>query len=171
MSGAIEDFVQRIRYGKTVIYSRPAKYKVNQTKQANECRSKFALNVGFAKAVNAVPELKQIWKSAKLDGVVAYNRIIKYNRNFIADDKLTIKNIIITAGILLSVTSLELNESELVTNISLQERKIKSLLNPPFNFYIIVYLFNRKVKSVKAFEVYAEKIAHHQIQLITSMKL
>ncbi len=61
---------------------------------------------------------------------------------------------------MLSVISLELNGSELVANISLQEGEIKSLLKPPFNFYYVLYLFNRKVKSVKAFEVYAEKIAH-----------
>jgi len=47
--GTLGDTIFRKRYGKTVIYSRPSKYRVSKSKAAKEGRNSFALSVGFVK--------------------------------------------------------------------------------------------------------------------------
>lgn len=119
VTGTLGDAIFRKRYGKTVVYSRPSKYRISKSKAAKEGRNSFALSVAFAKTVNSISELKQIWYLAKLDGVVAYNRVIKYNKGFIINDSLTTKNIITPPGVGLLISDLQFSENILKFKIGL----------------------------------------------------
>ena len=155
VTGKIGDVVQRNRYGKTVAYMYPSKYKVSQSAQAKEGRSKFALSVAFAKAVNSVQELKQIWKTAKLDGVVAYNRVIKYNRNFISGSRLTVNNIITPEGNKLNINSLDISKTSLSVNFLLFDKGSAPLFNIPLNIYYVLYFYNPKIKPSEELALYS----------------
>lgn len=148
VTGTLGDVVRRKRYGKIIVSSRPSKYKKSKSKLAVEGRNSFALSVAFAKTVNSNPELKQVWQYAKLDGVVAYNRVIKYNKQFIKDGSLTTDNIITPAGVFLSLTEFVLTENNILLKINLKEKELKKLLQTPFHLHTINYAFN-PLSSVK----------------------
>lgn len=151
ITGRIGDVVQRRRYGKIVAYSRPAKYKISKSVAAKEGRNRFALSVAFAKSVNAVPELKQIWKYAKIEGVVPYNRIIKHNRNLSAGDHLTTGNIITPPGYFLKVNDFTFNNPGINITITTDEPGLKNILQHPFMCCLTIYLFNPKKKQSPSF--------------------
>lgn len=158
ITGTLGNIVRRKKYGKTVVYLRPAKYRISKSNEAKAGRTSFALSVALARAVNSIPELKQIWKVAKLEGVVAYNRIIKYNKKFISKDNLTIQNIITPAGTFLLVNSIIVTKTELNLEILIMEDALKSLLQSPFNFYYALYLSNPVNANIKPFDVLCRSI-------------
>ena len=140
VTGTLGDIVRRKRYGKIVVSRRPSRYRKSKSKKAVDGRNSFALSVAFAKAVNKIPHLKQVWQLAKLEGVVAYNRVIKYNKLFIKDNTLTLKNIITPKGIYLLLTEFNVQDNHLTLKIDLKENDLKQLLNIPFYLHIIFYL-------------------------------
>ena len=155
VTGTLGDTVRRKRYGKTVVYTRPGKYRISKSKQAKAGRNAFALSVAFAKNINSIPELKQIWQLAKLEGIVAYNRIIKYNKKYIEVDKLTTKNTITPGGIYLLLKDLEITGNKITFKIDLSEESLKSLLQVPFNLYYTLYFHNPISTNNKPFEITA----------------
>jgi hypothetical protein len=155
VTGTLGDIVRRKRYGKIVVSRRPSKYRKSKSKAAVDGRNSFALSVAFAKAVNSIPHLKQVWQLAKLDGVVAYNRIIKYNKQFIKDSSLTVNNIITPKGIFFLLNDFSLQNKKLVLSIDLKETDLKKLLTPGFYIHIILYAFNATGTKSKEFFITA----------------
>lgn len=155
VTGTLGDIVRRKRYGKIVVSRRPSKYRKSKSKAAVDGRNSFALSVAFAKAVNSIPHLKQVWQLAKLDGVVAYNRIIKYNKQFIKDSSLTVNNIITPKGIYFLLNDFSLQNKKLVLSIDLKETDLKKLLTPGFYIHIILYAFNAAGTKSKEFFITA----------------
>jgi hypothetical protein len=92
--GKIGDYVFRIINGKPFASSRPKKYNASQSESAKANRGKFGITIQFAKYVNSIPELSQIWKLAKIKGSTSFNKLVKYNIKSINDGFLTTSNII-----------------------------------------------------------------------------
>lgn len=156
VTGTLGDTIFRKRYGKTVVYSRPSKYRISKSKAAKQGRNSFALSVAFAKSVNSIPELKQIWYLAKLQGVVAYNRVIKYNKGFIINDSLTTKNIITPPGVDLFISDLQFSENILNFKIDLNHTPLKMLLQVPFHLSYLLYFYNPINTINKPFEIVSQ---------------
>lgn len=159
LSGTLGDTVHRIRNGKPVVSLRPGKYKISKSEAAKKGRNTFALSVAFAKAINNISELKQIWQIAKLEGFIAYNRIIKYNKKIINSDGLTTKNIITPIGIFFNITSLEITSQNLQLKISLDEEPLKNLLQPPFMIYYVLYINIPNDNLTSPFQILARSAA------------
>ena len=153
VTGTLGDIVRRKRYGKIVVSRRPSKYRKSKSKEAVEGRTSFALSVAFAKTVNSIPALKQIWQIAKLEGVVAYNRIIKYNKQYISDSSLTFQNIITPNGHNIIFPVFSLLEMKFQITIEANAEPLLSFIKQPFYLHIIIYAFNPKVNMKRPFEV------------------
>lgn len=153
ITGMLGNIVRRKRHGKIIVSLRPARYRKSKSKQAVEGRNSFALSVAFAKAVNSIPQLKQVWQLAKLEGVVAYNRVIKYNKKFIKENSLTLNNITTPNGVALLLTDFKIVNKGVSLKIELKERELKRLLQNPFYLHLIIYAFNPVSSRMDSFVV------------------
>ncbi len=96
-SGKIKNVVYRVMNGKPFASNRPLKYNASKSKAAVAQRSKFAVTVEFAKYVNSIPVLLNIWKAAKIKGTTSFNRIMKFNLKNVNEKFPTAHNIITPA--------------------------------------------------------------------------
>ena len=127
ISGKVGNTVVRIRYGKEVVYSKPSITNISYSDKAVAGRAKFAHTVKLARLINSNPDLSTIWKSAKIKGTNAYQKIIKHNAGFTTPEGLTINNIISPPGLEIFKSSLIVDENfiklesevELKSNFSL----------------------------------------------------
>ena len=78
-SGKVKNIVYRVMNGKTFASHRPLKYNASKSQVAVSQRSKFAVAIKFAKYVNSIPVLSNIWKEAEIKGTTSFNRIVKFN--------------------------------------------------------------------------------------------
>lgn len=156
ISGKIGDVVHRNRYGKTVAYLLPSRYKASQSVQAKEGRNKFALSVAFAKTVISLDELKHIWKIARLDGVVAYNRIIKYNRNLASGSTLTLRNIITPSGRSYNIYFAEMDKEKALVKFLPEGNDYKS--GDSFLGCYVIYLYNPRTKPAIEYQLFSGKV-------------
>lgn len=92
LQGKLSDVVFRVRNGKVVVYSRPAKQKVSKSEAVIKARKKFALTVALAKEINSNEILSELWKNSKVNATNSYQKIIKYNSTLTNSDTLTIQN-------------------------------------------------------------------------------
>jgi hypothetical protein len=111
ISGVLGHIVYKQFNDKTVIYSRPEKYKRTKCPKARAVRDKFGDVVKFAKHINSNPYLKAIWKQSKIKGFSAYHKIIKTNHKLTVNQKLGETNIIVPNAATLPVLSLNLNRN------------------------------------------------------------
>lgn len=79
VTGKLGNVVIRELNGKLVASIRPAKYKTGRSQFAKTNRNRFAVSVNFARCVNSINILKEVWRMADLEGTYAFNRILKYN--------------------------------------------------------------------------------------------
>ena len=94
LKGKAGYYVFRIINGEPYASLRPEKYNASQSESAKANRGRFGTTIQFAKYINSIPELSQIWKFAKLEGNTSFNRLVKYNIKSIRDSSLTTANII-----------------------------------------------------------------------------
>ncbi len=153
VTGTLGNIVRRKRYGKIVVYIRSGKYRKSKSLEAKAGRNSFALSVALARVVNSISDLKQIWQLANLEGVVAYNRIIKYNKQYIKDDSLTVNNIITPKGIHLLLSEFKITNDQIQLTINLKEAPLNKLLHNSFNLHLVLYAFNPKVTMKKPYEL------------------
>lgn len=147
VSGKMGDVVFRRMNGKKFISLSAKKYKISQSDKAKEGRANFAALVKFAKFINSIPELKEVWSTAKIEGTNSYHRIIKYNSKLINSGKLTKANKITPDGLALRITSLLLNEAnELELDISFPQDKI----NFPAQLYLVLVFDNDQILKQSA---------------------
>ena len=141
VSGKLGEFVFRKMNGGKFVSLSPDKYKISQSAEAKTGRANFAATVKFAKFINSIPELKEIWSTARIEGTNSYHRIIKYNAKRVNSGKLTTANKIIPEGQILTISSISLKEeNQLELNILLPHDKI----NFPAELYLI-FAFHKDV--------------------------
>lgn len=147
ISGKSGGKVYRHMNGKTFYSIRPDSYNISQTAKAKESRNNFALVVKFAKEIIKYPELKLVWKRAKLKGTTSYHRIIKHNIKFIKENKLSVFNIIAPEGEYFPLMSYVISDDSIILNLTSGAIVQSSLFQFPFSFLAVVYLFEPKKKS------------------------
>lgn len=118
-AGKMGDVVFRQMNGKTFASLRPDKYKPTKSAKLKTARKNFAVTIGFAKNINALPALREIWRVAKLPGKLPFNRIVKSNRAYAADGVLTKRNIITPEGLFFDVNSISIKDKVLDISFSL----------------------------------------------------
>lgn len=165
ITGTLGNVVRRKRFGKIVVSLRPSKYRKSKSKLAVAGRNSFALSVSLAKAVNKIPQLKQVWQIAKLEGVVAYNRIIKYNKKFIKDDLLTTQNIITPVGVPMLLDDFKIYNKSISFKIILNNNRLKKLLKDSFHLHLVFYLFDPKNSKKKSFSISSQSKIVEQLPL------
>ncbi len=97
-SGKMKNVVYRVMNGQPFASNRPVKYNASKSKAAVYQRSKFAVSIEFAKYVNSIQVLSNIWKNANIAGTTSFNRIVKFNLNNVNDRSPTGNNIITPAN-------------------------------------------------------------------------
>ena len=93
-SGKLGNKVYRVMNGKNFVSYRPDKYNISQSKAAISHRAKFSIMIEFAKYINSISTIKQIWKAPRIKGTTSFNRIVMYNSKFVCDKSPTVNNII-----------------------------------------------------------------------------
>ena len=142
VSGKLGEFVFRRMNGKKFVSLSPDKYRISQSNEAKKGRANFAATVKFARFINSIPELKEIWSGAKVEGTNSYHRIIKYNAKSVNSGKLTASNKITPDGLQLTISSISLKEKNILElNISLSPDK----LNFPAVLYLIFVFDNKEI--------------------------
>ena len=144
IKGKLGSIVFRKLNGKTVLSARPVKYKAAKTKPAKKTRAKFALTVSFARFVNSIITLKEIWTKAAIPGTNSYQKLIKHNLKITDEDSLTVKNMITPPGIPLMIEKLILNNDGISFTINLDNSRQNNELTFPFQVYSILYFSEPK---------------------------
>ncbi len=98
ISGKLGNTVTRIRNGKEVVYLLPDKVNVSNSPSAKAARRKFGLKVKFAKLINSIPVLSDVWSVAQIHGSNSNQRLISHNPIPKDEMNLTMKNIITPSG-------------------------------------------------------------------------
>jgi len=139
-SGKMKNVVYRVMNEQTFASNRPLKYNASKSKAAVFQRSKFAVTIEFAKYVNSIPVLSNIWKEARIKGTTSFNRLVKFNIKNVNDKSPAVNNIITPAGC------------------------TKNLLNFPFNDLLL----NAKEKKIKLplIIIGDETIYNHEYDLV-----
>jgi hypothetical protein len=125
--------------GQTYFKSHAKRHKKSHTKMAVHGRNNFASVVKFAKGVNQIPGIKEIWKNSSFQGRNAFQKIIKNNMPLARDGNLTIKNFIIPKGNKLFIPDLILEKDSV--NF---EFDVYGLIRPPLTIHMFFYLYNHK---------------------------
>jgi hypothetical protein len=134
LEGRVDYLVFWKRNGERFVSVRPRHYNASKSEAAKTGRTNFAASVALAKAVNAVPVLKEIWTDAKVSGTDSYHRIIKFNSKLVQKGALTVTNKITPAGLPLYILSAEINYSSLQLTFSFAP-------NNNIKFPVTAYIF------------------------------
>ena len=97
--------------GRVLISEKPAKEK-KETPKSGKGRSDTSIT--FARYVNSIPEISNIWNNAKVKGTSPFNKLVKNNLKFIDYNLLTVYNII-TPNIS-ELNEIKLQPSEIIMN-------------------------------------------------------
>ncbi len=97
--------------GKVLTAEKPVKEKKETTKSS---KGRSDTSITFAKYVNSIPEISNIWNNAKVKGTSPFNKLVKNNLKFIDYNLLTVYNII-TPNIS-ELNDIKLQASEIVLN-------------------------------------------------------
>jgi len=142
--GKLGNTINRIRNGKEVVYTKPAKVRISQSKKAKAFRNKFALTVNLSKFINSISALSNIWNSAVVRGTNSYQKLIKYNSKFTSINSLTIKNVITPPGINFSIDEITYSGNKillLVNSINTGFPNPKSFAR---TIYSVLYFYEPK---------------------------
>ena len=149
ISGKTGTKVFRRMNGETFYSTRPESYNISQSAKAKESRSNFSLVIKFAKIVNEQPALKLAWQKAKIKGTTAFNRIVKHNINFVKENQLSVFNIITPKGESFPASSYIATDTSLVFRLENSFILQSSFKELPFKLVAVVYLSERKRKSLE----------------------
>ena len=113
VTGKISTLVFRKMNGKNFVSVRPKKYKPGKSAVVIQSRSNFAAVINFAKNINSVQGIKEIWTNAKIKGTNSFQKIIKNNLKLVNQGTLTTANKITPDGLFLKLNSASINDSTL----------------------------------------------------------
>jgi hypothetical protein len=136
VSGKLGDIVFRKMNGKTVVSIRPRNYKPTKSEKARKTRSKFGLIVSFAKYINSIPYLKEVWLRANIPGSNSYQKIIKHNSKVGQESTLTIKNIITPKGFPITVEGLSVKNNKISLTLNFHNIEVA-----PYEVHLIIYFY------------------------------
>lgn len=158
INGKIGKYVVRKFNGQKVIACRHAHYKKTKSKQAILNQNKFSIVSKFAKQINSIPPLSDIWKKSKLKGFSAYHKIIKANIKFAAANSLSEFNIIVPPSLYGFVADVSLSNNMLIFSINHLQFADLLIHDNQFNLFIILS-FIKSAKSKKGKSA-AEFVSH-----------
>ena len=147
--GKSGEYVYRIVNGKPFASLRPEKYNASQSEAAKDNRGKFGTTIKFAKYINSIPELSNIWKFAKTKGKTSFNKIVKYNIKSIEDCSFTTSNII-TPNLSTHFANMKIISFDGVTikfDISLNNNTKTPITNSPLLVFAVIALQNPKPRN------------------------
>ena len=123
-------------------------HKKSRTKKAVTGRHNFKSVVNFAKGINNIPVLKEIWSSSSLEGRNAYQKLIKYNMPLAYNGNLSIKNFVIPKGHKLYIPEFSFENNFLNFTFDMC-----GLIKPPLTLHIFYYLYNFRKWRDFVFEI------------------
>jgi hypothetical protein len=107
--------------------------------------------VRFAKCINGLPHLKEIWKQAKVPGITHYQKMIKLNSQYAKQTGISIKNVITPPGIAFDIDELILTPSGISFIVKADSLKLKKLFTNPSLIHLVLYFYSPKVRSKQAY--------------------
>ncbi len=147
--GKSGNYVYRIINGIPFASLRPEKYNASQSDSAKANRGRFGTSIQFAKYINSIPELSQIWKFSKIKGNTSFNKLVKYNIKSIHDGLLTTSNII-TPNLATHFANTKIISFDGITikfNISLNNNTKAPKTNSPLLIYAVIAFQNPKPRN------------------------
>ena len=87
LSGKIGSLVVRKINGKQFVSLRPDHYKKSKSTKAIYEKNKFSTVVKFAKIINAISQIKNVWQKSNMQGFSAYHKILKTNLKTVGSEK------------------------------------------------------------------------------------
>lgn len=138
VSGRVGNLVFRKFNGKTVVSSRPDKYKKSNSPLAISARERFAAVVKLASSVSKIPQLAEVWRSSTLKGVSPYMKILNANLALTNTSVLTTSNSIAPPGFRNPILRAELTQEKLrlISQIFKSEVKRFSI---PVDIHLLFY--------------------------------
>lgn len=117
VQGRIGNIVYRKFNGKNVLSVRPDKYKIAKKGPAKNNRNKFAAAVKFCKAINNEGKLSSVWRAAKIQGTLPFNRILKHNLKYINEGIPSNLNTITPEGTVIPVTNIDYGNGAITVTV------------------------------------------------------
>jgi len=143
--GKIGNEIFKIRYGTQFFYPAPSKHKMSKSAAFKNEQSKFGLTVRFAKIINSVEELSNLWRVSNLPGVNCYQKMIKNNLAYSQKDRLTTNNIITPAGIVYpSISGITFGNNTIKFSVTLKDGVSRNFYSQPHKFISILFLYEPK---------------------------
>ena len=87
LSGKIGSLIVRKVNGKQFVSLRPDHYKKSKSTKAIYEKNKFSAVVKFAKTINSIPQIKNVWQKSNVHGFSAYHKILKTNLKLFGVEK------------------------------------------------------------------------------------
>jgi hypothetical protein len=142
--GKVGDVVfKRHKNGKVFFSTHKGYNEISKSKKCVENRTRFNRAVNFAKAVNSLPELREVWKSSNIEGRSAYTKIMSNNIKLFHDTNPARTNKITPHGFGFHADNLILTNNSVSIDIKLIEN-FNELKNTKFSANFVVALFERK---------------------------
>ena len=143
-SGKVGDLVfKSYKSGKVFISTHKGYNTISKSPNCVKNRANFNKVVKFSKAVNSLPELREIWKASKVNGRSAYTKILSFNIKLLKDAEPSLNNRISPDGFGFFAQNLVITENSVSLDIKLNERT-KELVGQSFTANFVVALFNQK---------------------------
>lgn len=92
--GSIGDVIIRQMNGKTIIYSKPKKFRKSQSPASIAGRNKWKTVSRFAKFIRDIPALEAIWKQTGSASINTQSKLLKYNYSLADTEWPTVRNVI-----------------------------------------------------------------------------
>ncbi|MCL4549817.1 MAG: hypothetical protein M1495_14740 [Bacteroidetes bacterium] len=87
LSGKIGSLIVRKVNGKQFVSLRPDHYKKSKSSKAIYEKNKFSAVVKFAKTINSIPHIKNVWQKSNVQGFSTYHKILKTNLKLFGVEK------------------------------------------------------------------------------------
>ncbi len=143
--GKLGNYTFRSRYGKLIKYRLPENHRISYSDSAVHGRTTFGLIVRFAKFINSLSSLKELWKYAQVPGTNNFQKIIKNNASPVLQSGISSANVITPPGIRLIVKYLSFNSSGITFHIPFYDAKLKNLFSHNAFLHIILYSDKPKI--------------------------
>lgn len=151
--GALGDITFRKRNGKTYLSTRPGSFTPGMDENSIARRGKFSVTIKFAKAINSVPILKNIWEKNAPAGVSTFNHIMRTNYAMIGSGSLTTALVRLTPSLGFNVNNpvVALGPASIKVNLDAigTSAGIDVLNEPSLKLVSVVYLGNPTDSSLK----------------------
>jgi hypothetical protein len=162
VSGRVGDYIYRTRNGKLVKYRRPVNQKVSRSAAAESARKDFSMVVKLASCTNSFPQLKEIWKQAKVPGTNHFQKMIKHNSQNAKQTRISVKNAITPPGIPFSIEEIVFTPSAVRFIVIADSLKLKKLFSNPSLVHLVFYFYSPKVKNKAAHSFSGMSVQNNQ---------